>query len=166
VSIDGRLLGGLLAAVIATSGLACRALEKAVVKGATGDIPGLTEAEVEKLKKKHPGDRPAGTTSRLQATPSPLAFGDVVVGAEGRQMVVISNPSEFAVTILSAAVQGSGFAIVSPLKDRSVIPGHGELAFTLTFRPVVQGACSGALLIEIDSAVSRFAQVTLKGQGI
>jgi hypothetical protein len=39
------VVGALFAAVLATSGLACRALEKA----ATAKIPGLTEAEVENL---------------------------------------------------------------------------------------------------------------------
>jgi hypothetical protein len=131
-------------------------------------IPGLEYAEVvHSLEEKHPGrSRPDGTMSRLQANPSPLAFGDVVVGSESRQAVVISNPSDFTVTILRVAVQGSGFAIASSLGDRSVIPAHGELAFTLTFHPVVHGACSGELLLEIDSAVRRFARVALTGRGV
>jgi hypothetical protein len=154
----------LLAGMLVTVGTGC-ALVRAVDKA--GKITGLEEAQVVQSLEKHQGrSRPDGTMSRLQANPSPVAFGDVVVGFESRQAVVISNPSNFTVTILSAAVQGSGFAILSPPGDRSVIPAHGELALTLTFHPVVQGACSGQLLLEIDSAVRRFTHVALTGAGV
>jgi len=80
--------------------------------------------------------------------------------------VVISNPAEFSVTLVRVVVRGSGFAIVSPHEDRLAIPAHGELTFTLTFHPVVQGTSSGDLLLEIDSAVSRFTRVMLNGRGL
>ena len=90
MSINVRLVGGLLAAVIATSGEGC-ALMRTVDKA--GKIPGLEEAQVVQSLEKHPGrSRPDGTMSRLQANPSPLAFGDVVVGSDNQQVVVISNP--------------------------------------------------------------------------
>jgi len=164
VSITTRLLGALFAAAITTSGTGC-ALVRTVDR--VDKIPGLEEAEVVQTLKKHPGrSRPDGTMSRLQAKPSPLTFGNVLVGSDNRQVVVISNPSDFTVTILSTAVHGAGFAILSPLVDRSVIPAHGQLTFTVTFHPGAQGACSGELLLEIDSAVRRFTQVPMTGRGI
>jgi hypothetical protein len=166
VGINVRLLGGVLAAVIATSGSACKLLRQRHRPAEL--VPGLEEAQLTRsLKTKHPGrNRPDGTLSRLQATPSLLAFGDVGAGSEGRQAVVISNPSDFSVTIVSATIEGAGFAILSPVEDRSVIPAHEQLTFTVTFRPVVQGACSGELLLQIDSAVGRYTQVLLTGRGV
>jgi hypothetical protein len=162
VSINVRLLlGGLFAAVLATSGSACALNDK------VNKIQGLEEAQVIQGLEKHPGrSRSDGTLSPLQANPSTVAFGSVVVASESRQTVVISNPAEFTITVVRVVVQGSGFAVVSPLGDRSVIPAHGELAFTLAFHPVVQGTCSGDLLLEIDSAVGRFTRVALTGRGV
>jgi len=88
-----------------------------------------------------------------------------VVASQSRQTVVISNPADFPVTVVRVLVQGSGFALVSPIRAPSVIPAHGELAITLA-SPHLEGASSGDLLLEIDSAVGRFTRVGLKGRGV
>ena len=43
---------------------------------------------------------------------------------------------------------------------------RGHLSLTVTFQPVRRGACTGRLLVEIDSAGGRFTEVVLKGRGI
>jgi len=155
------LLAGVFAAFLSTNGAACALLEF------TDKIEkqGLEQARLENLKKQKQPRSHSDSASPLQANPSAIAFGSVVVGSESRQTVVISNPAEFSITVVRVVVQGSEFAIISPLKDRLVIPAHDELTFVLAFHPAVQGPCSGELLLEIDSAVGRFTRVKLEGRG-
>ena len=50
--------------------------------------------------------------------------------------------------------------------DHPVIPAQGQLALTIVFRPEQGRACSGHLLVEIDSAGGRFTRVPLNGRGV
>jgi len=106
-----------------------------------------------------------GPASALKAVPLVVDFGRVPVSSESRQTVVISNPSAFAVSVVQTTVQGCGF-LLSGVADRPLIPAQGQLALTIVFHPAQRRACSGLLLLEIDSAGGRFTRVPLKGLGI
>jgi hypothetical protein len=161
MSMNVRLLAVLFGALLATSGSGCALVDR------LNKIQDLEEAQAIQSLEKQPGrSRSDFTLSPLHANPSTVAFGTIVIASENRQTVVISNPSDFIVTVLRVSVHGSGFAIVRRLGGPSVIPAHGKLAFTLAFHPMVQGESSGDLILEIDSAGGRFTRVTLKGRGV
>ena len=119
----------------------------------------------ESLSKK--SSEPTGQTavSALKAVPSGVDFGEVPVSSESHQTVVISNPFAFAVSVVQTTVQGCGF-LLSAVAGRPLIPAQGQLALTIVFHPAQRRACSGLLLLEIDSAGGRFTRVPLKGRGV
>ena len=81
-----------------------------------------------------------------------LDFGGALVASERRAIVVISNPSEFAVTVTRVVVEGTGFAVSPQAASRADIPAHGQLSLTVLFQPLARRVCNGFLLIEIGSA--------------
>jgi hypothetical protein len=105
-------------------------------------------------------------SSRLRATPVSVDFGRVPVASDHHQEVVISNPSAFAVTVVHTTIRGCGFVLADGTGDRHVVAAQGQLVVTVDFRPAERRACSGLLLLEIDSAGGRFMEVPLKGQGV
>jgi hypothetical protein len=153
-----------LVAVAALTAPACAFLDKV---DKVSKIPGLEEAQLKEALKKPPGrmgqDEPS---SPLQTTPSILDFGRAFVGSESQKTVVIFNPLDFPVTVIHVIVQGCGFALSGPPSNRPIIPPHGQLVLTVGFQPVARRACSGFLLLEIDSAGGRFTRVALTGRGI
>jgi hypothetical protein len=155
----------LVLAVAAIASLpGCALLEKV---DKVSKIPGLEQAQVtEGLKGPHEPIGQGGPASPLQASPSDIDFGEKHVSSETHKTVVISSPFDFAVTVVHVTVQGCGFALAGQIDDRPVIPPHGQLALTVAFHPAAKQACSGLLLLEIDSAGGRFTRVGLKGQGI
>lgn len=130
-------------------------------------IPGLEEARLREGMERS-AERPGGhgPTSALEATPRLLDFGPARVGSRNQQTVTVTNPSHFPVTVLRVSTEGCGFAAFSGAGNRPVIAAQGQLALTVTFQPPARGACSGHLLLEIDSAGGRFTRVKLEGRGI
>jgi hypothetical protein len=129
--------------------------------------PGLDEAEVRKAMQKRPsrtGD--ASDIAQLQANPPQVRFDSVPVASQRQQVVVVSNPATFPVTILHASVTGCDFAVLSGAGDGTIVDAKSDVAFTVTFQPSERRTCSGALWIEIDSAGGRFMRIPLRGQGI
>ena len=104
--------------------------------------------------------------SRLRATPAAVDFGRVPVASDTQKEVVISNPFAFAVTVVHTTIQGCGFVLADGTGDRHIVAARGQLTVTVAFRPSERRACSGLLLLEIDSAGGRFREVPLKGEGV
>jgi hypothetical protein len=157
-----RLLAWCVAAGVAVVP-ACAFLDKV---DKVSKIPGLEQVQategLDNTSDPLPENAPA---SSLRARPSALDFGRVSLGATSQQTVVISNPSAFAVTLVHVTVRGCGFAVVDPPADPPVIPAVGEWVFAVTFQPAERRACSGFVLLEIDSAGGRFITVSLTGRG-
>ena len=132
------------------------------------DAPSIEEAQLkESLKQKNPGRMGStGPWSPLKATPSVVDFGQVFVASGIQQTVSIFNPLNFPLTVIHVTVQGCGFALSGPPSDRSIISPQGQLVHTVGFQPVARQACSGFLVLEIDSAGPRFTRVALTGHGI
>ena len=167
MSVKRRLVSGFCVGVLLVTGSAClsrrfkpKKIEKDIERG-------LEQVRLHDLKRKIPGrSRPTGRLSPLQADPPALDFGQVPVASATRRVVVIANPLDFAVSVVRVTVEGCGFSLVDPL-DQHIIPAHGDLMLTLAFQPVVTGACTGQLLLEIDSASGRFTPpVPLTGRGV
>ena len=127
----------------------------------------VEEAQRAEARRKPPAPiRRDEPLSPLRATPGSVDFGRVPVASDHHQEVVISNPSAFAVTVVHTTIQGCGFVLADGTGDRHVVAAQGQLVVTVDFRPDARRACSGLLLLELDSAGGRFMEVPLKGQGV
>lgn len=107
---------------------------------------------------------PSGSSGSadITVTPSPLEFGNVVVGTANSHPLTLSNTSKADLTISSVAISGKGFSasgIATPLTL-----GAGQSAdFTASFKPSATGAASGQISIESDAAPMA---VSLSGMGV
>ena len=151
--------------VLAISSQACAVLD---ITDKVSKIPGLEEAQRRKdMEKDRASNGQGGRASQLHATPSAIAFGDVPVASTTQRAVVVSNPATFPVTVIHASVQGGcDFAISNNLGNGLIVAAHGDMTFTITFLPTQRRACSGSLLLEIDSAGGRFMRVPIEGRGV
>ena len=151
--------------VLAISSQACAVLD---TWDKVSKIPGLQEAQRRKdMEKDRASDGRGGRASQLHATPSAIAFGDVPVASTTQRAVVVSNPATFPVTVIHASVQGvCDFAMSNNPGNGLIVAAHGDVTFTITFLPTQRRACSGSLLLEIDSAAGRFMRVPIDGRGV
>jgi hypothetical protein len=98
----------------------------------------------------------------ITATPSSLAFGNVVVGTANSVPVTLSNTGKVDLTISSVSISGKGFStsgIATPL-----VLGAGQSAdFTTSFKPSAAGAASGQISIESDASPM---VVDMSGMGV
>ena len=130
-------------------------------------IPGLEDAQVRDAMRKRPRDsgEPSGT-AQLQANPPQVRFDSVPVASQRQQVIVVSNPATFPVTIVHVSLTGCDFAVLSGAGPSAIVSAKSDITFTVTFQPSQRRTCSGALLIEIDSAGGRFMRIPLRGQAI
>ena len=153
----------LVAASLTAHGPAC-ALAEGIDK--VSKIPGLEEAQARQGFEKTPARWTRDGLSVLQASPPSLDFGRVPLYSQHPQTVTISNPSVFAVTVVRMSVEGCGFALSRQAPDRPIIAPQEHLSLSVIFQPVARRACTGRLLVEIDSAGGRWTEVVLKGRGV
>lgn len=157
--------------VLAIGSQACGVLE---TTDKVSKIPGFEEAQRRKgMEKDRASDGQGGRASQLRAIPSAIAFGDVPVASTTQRAVVVSNPASFPVTVIHASlqvihasVQGRDFAMSNNPGNGLIVAAHGDMAFTITFLPTQRRACSGSLLLEVDSAGGRFMRVPIEGRGV
>jgi Abnormal spindle-like microcephaly-assoc'd, ASPM-SPD-2-Hydin len=90
---------------------------------------------------------PVGTSADVSVTPSPLKFGNVVVGTSDSQTMTLTNTSKVDLTITSVTISGKDFSasgIPTPLTL-----GAGETAnFMTSFKPALAGSASGSISIK------------------
>ena len=127
---------------------------------------GLDEVLItQPLKKRSDPVSKSTSPSSLRATPSQVDFGTIQVASDNQRRVKIFNPHHFAVTVVHVSVQGCGFELLAGGDERYEVAARSELILAVAFRPVEQRTCSGALLLEVDSAVGRLTRVPLRGTG-
>ena len=105
---------------------------------------------------------PGGATPDLKISPSPLKFGNVVVGTSDSQTMTLSNAGKDDVTITSLAISGTGFTTSGIPTPLTLGAGLSE-TFTASFRPAIAGALSGDISIKSNSAT---LSVSLSGTGV
>ena len=120
----------------------------------------------EQLKKRSEPVSKGRSSSLLRAAPPVVDFGNIQVASDNQQQVKIFNPHEFAVTVVHVTVEGCGFALLTGGDERQEVASRSELILGVVFRPMERRACSGALLLEVDSAAGRLTRVPLLGTGI
>jgi Abnormal spindle-like microcephaly-assoc'd, ASPM-SPD-2-Hydin len=98
----------------------------------------------------------------ISVTPSPLKFGNVVVGTTDSYPMTLSNTGKVDLTISSVAISGKGFS-VSGISTPLTLGAGQSADFTSSFKPAAAGSTSGQ--ISIASNAAKFS-VGLSGAGI
>jgi len=105
--------------------------------------------------------------AQIVMTPSALDFGKVAIDGQAMRVLQLTNPTGFTLTVISARIESRCFSVsAEPAALPLAIAAHGTGTLTIRFRPVVEGQCSGRLIVDVDSAGGRTGQVSLKGRGI
>jgi hypothetical protein len=85
-------------------------------------------------------------TGTLQASPTVINFGDVLVGHSGSLSLKVTNTGNSALTTSRETISGSGFSIIGGLSGLTLQPGQSD-SVTVVFEPVSNGSVSGTVSI-------------------
>lgn len=95
---------------------------------------------------------------------SALDFGDVYMGAVGRDSLVVTNVGSAPLSLASVATDGPPFA--ATLSGSSVLaPGESRLV-SVTFTPSADGPAAGTLTVASDDPTEPSLSVALAGVGL
>jgi len=86
----------------------------------------------------------------LKANPLNVAFGNIVVGTNGKQTVTLSNTGTTSETITQVSASGTGFS-VSGLATPLNLPAGNNTSFTVQFAPTTGGNSSGNITVSATS---------------
>jgi Abnormal spindle-like microcephaly-assoc'd, ASPM-SPD-2-Hydin/Cep192 domain 4/HYDIN/CFA65/VesB-like, Ig-like domain len=104
-----------------------------------------------------------GTQGALNANPSSVNFGNLLVGANASIGVTLSNPGTAAVSITGSSITGASFSM-SALSPQTLNPGQ-TASFNVTFTPTASGAASGTVSITSNAPGSPL-KIALSGTGV
>ena len=105
-----------------------------------------------------------GVSALLNASPSSLTFGDVVVNASSTRSVTLTNAGTSSVTVSQANVTGTGFS-VSGLSLPFTLGASQSTGFTVAFAPTATGSVSGSVSV-VSTASNSPTVVSLSGNGV
>ncbi len=105
-----------------------------------------------------------GIVSGISASPTSAAFGNVAVGANSNQSVVLKNTDTSSITISQATASGAGFSL-SGLSLPLTLNAGSSATFTATFAPTAAGPASGSIQITSNASNPSLA-ISLSGTGI
>lgn len=104
-------------------------------------------------------------TLLLSATPTTLAFGNIVLNQGSTLTTTIANTGTAAVTLSAASLTGTGFSIAAqPVYPVTLAPG-ATAQVSVRFSPNVTGAAAGKLTMTSNSTNSPLV-VSLLGVGV
>lgn len=103
--------------------------------------------------------------SRLQATPSSIAFGDVQVGSNATVYETLTNSGRLStITISQATIAGTGFSMSGLNPPVELSPGE-QYTFGVTFTPSVIGSDKGHIAL-LSNAANPDLKIALTGIGV
>lgn len=103
--------------------------------------------------------------SRLKATPSSIAFGEVQVGNNSTVYETLSNSSESStLTISQATITGTAFSMSGLNPPIELSPGE-HYTFSVTFTPSVIGSDKGRISL-LSNAINPDLKIALTGSGV
>ena len=105
-----------------------------------------------------------GMQSAISISPANVSFGNVIVGQNGSQSVSLTNSGNTSLTINSATLSGSGFALSGLSLPVTLNAGQGA-SFTVQFAPASTGGATGSILVT-DSAPNSPQTISLVGTGV
>ena len=100
---------------------------------------------------------------QLDASPSSIAFGSVVVGQSSTQTVTISNSGGAAITISSASTSGPGFGI-NGLSLPLTLLSNQTTSFSVSFGPSNAGSATGGVYLA-NNGTSSPLTISVSGTG-
>jgi hypothetical protein len=100
----------------------------------------------------------------LQATPSSITFGSIIVGSSQSQLVTLTNTGNVTATITSATLTGAEFSFVGLTTPLSLTPGQST-TFSVVFTPAAAGNPGGSLSL-ISNATNSPTNITFSGTGV
>jgi FtsP/CotA-like multicopper oxidase with cupredoxin domain len=106
----------------------------------------------------------------LRASPSPAAFGTVIVGQVRTLVVTVSNQGVADRMVQSATVIGSGPVnhaadYTATVTTALTVPAGGSATFPVAFHPSVAGAAPATLQLTTNEAASPTMSIPLTGTG-
>src|SRR5271169_774426 len=104
------------------------------------------------------------TSSTLLANPGSVAFGNVVTGSNGQQLITLTNTGTASVTILTVSASGTGFSTTG-LATPQTLAVSQSITFTAQFAPTTVGAVAGNILIT-STASDPNVSIALSGTGV
>jgi hypothetical protein len=102
------------------------------------------------------------STGTLEVSPTPMNFGDVIVGKSGSLSLKLTNAGNSALTTTRAVVTGSGFSVVGQLSGLTLQPGQSD-SVVVVFKPIANGSVSGAVSLITGLTTT---SVALSGSGV
>ena len=103
-------------------------------------------------------------TPAIQVSPTPISFGNVVVGSNLSKSLIISNTSSATLTITQINVTGGTFSASGYALPLNINAGQ-QTTITVAFLPTAVGAVSGNVSI-VSNAPTSPTSVGLSGSGI
>lgn len=105
------------------------------------------------------------TLASLNATPTPVAFGNVKVGSAAKQVVTLTNAGNVTETITQVSPSGSGYSVTGIAVPLS-LPAGNNTSFTVQFAPTATGTATGSVSVSATSSASDpSVSVGLSGTG-
>src|SRR5271156_2989974 len=105
-----------------------------------------------------------GTQAQIAAAPSSVVFGNVVVGNNNSQTIIISNGGNTGLTISQATVTGTGFN-TSGLSAPLTVAAGKNATFNAAFTPSSSGGVSGSVTL-VSNAPNSPLTIPLGGTGV
>ena len=102
------------------------------------------------------------STETLEASPTSMSFGNVIVGRSGSLTLKLTNAGNSKLTTTRGAITGSGFSMIGQLSGLTLEPGQSD-SVVVVFEPTAKGSVSGNITI---ATISTSASVALSGAGI
>ncbi len=106
----------------------------------------------------------ASSSPQLALSKSTMNFGNVVVGGTTQVIESISNPTNAAISIGAATIEGTDFQINNTSFPLTVA-SHQRVSLSVTFTPAAAGSASGSLLISLNGTTP-YLTVPLYGSGV
>ncbi|MGH9541335.1 MAG: choice-of-anchor D domain-containing protein, partial [Terriglobales bacterium] len=106
----------------------------------------------------------APPAASLRVAPTAVAFGNVEVGSQATQAVVLTNPSQVNVTVSQLTMTGNGFGLANPPSMPFTLAAGQSATLPVTFAPTTSGTASGTLSVGSDASNGTVA-VTLTASG-
>jgi len=106
----------------------------------------------------------AAPAPAIQVSPTPINFGNAVVGTNLSQALIIKNSGTAALTISQVTATGSGFGVSGFSLPLNINAGQ-QTSITVAFLPAAVGSVSGNISIASNASTSP-TSVGLSGTGI
>lgn len=102
--------------------------------------------------------------AQLTVSPANLSFGSIALNTKASQSITLSSTGTAAVTVNSALVTGTGFALSGGSFPATLSPGQ-TMSLQVVFGPSTASTYVGTVTIRSDSNTAGMATVSLTGNG-